>query len=115
MIFSFFWKKHKLTRKWEGIVKLAYDMIKDEKEMAEYMTEKKCDSCNGNRLKPASSSVYVANRTISDILNIPIEDAHKFFQDDKNFDYLSAQNKMIAAPISKRDKEREYSFFMMLV
>ena len=47
--------------------------------MAEYMTEKRCDSCNGNRLKPASASVYVANRNISDILNIPIEDAHKFF------------------------------------
>ena len=109
--FSFFWKKHKLTRKWEGIVKLAYDMIKDEKEMAEYMTEKKCDSCNGNRLKPASSSVYVANRTISDILNIPIEDAHKFFQDDKNFDYLSAQNKMIAAPILKEIKERVFFLY----
>ena len=34
-------EKHKLTRKWDGVVKLAYDMIKDEKEMAEFMTEKK--------------------------------------------------------------------------
>ena len=37
-------------------------MIKDEKEMAEFMTEKKCDSCNGNRLKPASQTVYVAKK-----------------------------------------------------
>ena len=56
--------------------------------MAEYMTEKKCDSCNGNRLKPSSQSVFVANKTIPDILNVPIEDAHAFFQDDKNFEYL---------------------------
>ncbi len=68
---KFFWKKHKLTRKWDGVVKLAYDMIKDEKEMAEFMTEKKCDSCNGNRLKPASQTVYVAKKTIPEILNIP--------------------------------------------
>lgn len=103
---TFFWKRHKLTRKWEGIVKLAYDMIKEEKEMSEYMTEKKCDSCNGNRLKPSSQSVYVANRTISDILNIPIEDAHAFFQDDSNFDYLNDQFKMISKPILKEIRER---------
>ena len=109
--FSFFWKKHKLTRKWEGIVKLAYDMIKDEKEMAEYMTEKRCDSCNGNRLKPASASVYVANRNISDILNISIEDAHKFFQDENNFSYLNSQNQMIAAPILKEIKERIFFLY----
>jgi len=104
--FSFFWKRHKLTRKWDGIIKLAYDMIKDEKEMAEYMTEKKCDSCDGNRLKPSAQSVFVAKKTIPDLLNIPIEDAHKFFQNEKNFDYLSAQNKLIAAPILKEIKER---------
>ena len=103
---TFFWKRHKLTRKWEGVVKLAYDMIKEEKEMSEYMTEKKCDSCNGNRLKPSSQSVYVANKTISDILNIPIEDAHAFFQDDSNFDYLNEQFKMISKPILKEIRER---------
>lgn len=108
---EFFWKKHKLVRKWEGIVKLAYDMIKDEKEMSEYMTEKKCDSCNGNRLKPSSQSVFVAKKTIPEILNIPIEDAHAFFQDEKNFDYLSEQNKLIAAPILKEIKERIFFLY----
>ena len=108
---KFFWKKHKLTRKWDGVVKLAYDMIKDEKEMAEFMTEKKCDSCNGNRLKPASQTVYVAKKTIPEILNIPIEEAHLFFQDENNFSYLSEQNKMIAAPILKEIKERIFFLY----
>ena len=107
----FFWKKHKLTRKWEGIIKLAYDMIKDEKEMADYMTEKKCDACNGNRLKPSSQSVFVAKKTISDLLNVPIEEAHAFFQDDKNFEYLSEQNRMISKPILKEIKERIYFLY----
>ncbi|MGE3592518.1 MAG: excinuclease ABC subunit UvrA, partial [Arcobacter sp.] len=86
-------------------------MIKDEKEMSEYMTDKKCDACNGNRLKPSSQSVFVANRTIPDILNIPIEDAHTFFQDDKNFEYLSEQNRMIATPILKEIRERIYFLY----
>ncbi|MCG3680083.1 excinuclease ABC subunit UvrA [Aliarcobacter butzleri] len=108
---TFFWKKHKLSRKWDGIIKLAYDMIKDEKEMSEYMTEKRCDTCNGNRLKPSSLSVFVANRTIPDILNIPIEDAHTFFQDEKNFAYLNEQNRMIATPILKEIRERIYFLY----
>lgn len=108
---KFFWKKHKLTRKWDGVVKLAYDMIKDEKELSEFMTEKKCDSCNGNRLKPASQTVYVAKKTIPEILNIPIEEAHGFFQDENNFSYLSEQNKMIAAPILKEIKERIFFLY----
>ncbi|MFY4807255.1 excinuclease ABC subunit UvrA [Aliarcobacter butzleri] len=108
---TFFWKKHKLSRKWDGIIKLAYDMIKDEKEMSEYMTEKRCDTCNGNRLKPSSLSVFVANRTIPDILNIPIEDAHAFFQNEKNFAYLNEQNRMIATPILKEIRERIYFLY----
>ncbi|HRM99650.1 MAG TPA: excinuclease ABC subunit UvrA, partial [Aliarcobacter cryaerophilus] len=75
------------------------------------MTEKKCDSCNGNRLKPASQTVYVAKKTIPEILNIPIEEAHSFFQDENNFSYLSEQNKMIAAPILKEIKERIFFLY----
>ena len=108
---KFVWKKHTLKRKWEGVVKIAYDMIKDEKEMAEYMTEKSCDDCNGNRLKPSSQSVYVAGKTIGDILNVPIEDSHNFFQDSENFKYLSDQSKLIAKPILKEVQERVYFLY----
>ncbi len=102
----FTWKRHKLTRKWEGIVKIAYDMIKDEKDLGEYMTEKACSDCGGNRLKPSSQAVKVANKTISEIITLPIEDAFKFFHDENNFKYLSDQSKMISAPILKEIKER---------
>ncbi|WP_428026740.1 excinuclease ABC subunit UvrA [Arcobacter sp.] len=102
----FTWKRHKLTRKWEGIVKIAYDMIKDEKDLGEYMTEKACSDCKGNRLKPSSQAVRVANKTISKIITLPIEDAYKFFHDDENFKYFSDQSKMISAPILKEIKER---------
>lgn len=103
---KFTWKRHKLTRKWEGIVKIAYDMIKDEKDMAEFMTEKSCSDCSGNRLKPSSQAVKVAQKTIGEIISLPIEESHAFFQEEKNFSYLSDQGKMIAAPILKEIRER---------
>ncbi len=109
--FSFFWKRHKLTRKWEGIAKIAYDMIKSEGDSEEYMSEKKCDSCGGYRLKPASLSVMVADKKISDILNMPIEDSYTFFHNEANFSYFNNQNSTISAPILKEIKERIFFLF----
>jgi len=108
---TFTWKRHKLTRKWEGIVKIAYDMVKDEKEMDAYMTEKICDTCGGHRLKAPSLSVKVANSGIANILDMPIEKSHAFFQDEKNFEYFNEQEKMIAAPILKEVRDRIFFLF----
>ncbi|BFU79043.1 excinuclease ABC subunit UvrA [Arcobacter sp. 15-2] len=107
----FTWKRHKLTRKWEGVVKIAYDMVKDEKEMDAYMTEKVCDSCGGHRLKAPSLAVKVANSGIANILDMPIEKSHAFFQDEKNFEYFNEQEKMIASPILKEVRDRIFFLF----
>ena len=109
--FSFYWKRHKLTRKWEGIVKIAYDMIKEDKDSAEYMTEKKCDSCSGYRLKPASASVRVADKRISDILDMPIEDGHSFFKDESNFNHFNNKETLISNPILKEIRERIFFLY----
>jgi len=108
---KFTWKRHRLTRKWEGIVKIAYDMIKDEKNLGEYMTEKVCSDCKGHRLKASSLAVKVANHSIADIIDMPIEDSHAFFQNEKNFNYLDNQSALIAAPILKEIRERIYFLF----
>jgi excinuclease ABC subunit A len=108
---KFTWKRHKLTRKWEGIVKIAYDMVKDEKDREEYMTEKVCDSCGGHRLKPASSAVRVSDKVMANVLDMPIEDSHAFFQDEKNFEHFTTQESMIAAPILKEIRERIFFLY----
>lgn len=108
---KFTWKRHKLIRKWEGIVKIAYDMVKDEKDMEAFMTEKTCDSCIGHRLKAPSLAVKVASTGIANILDMPIEDSHKFFQDEKNFEYFNSQEQMISAPILKEIRERIYFLY----
>lgn len=41
---------------------MAYEMLKDEKDLAEYMSEKICKDCGGHRLKPESLAVKVAKK-----------------------------------------------------
>ncbi len=108
---EFYWKKHKIARKFDGIIKIAYEMLKDEKALGDYMSEKICDACRGHRLKPESLAVRVADKTIAEILDMPIERCYEFFKEDKNFDYLSSQQKMIAEPILKEIRERLYFLY----
>ncbi|KFL34293.1 MULTISPECIES: excinuclease ABC subunit UvrA [unclassified Sulfurospirillum] len=108
---TFFWKKHKLTRKWEGVIKIAYDMLKDEKELGDYMSEKTCDTCGGYRLKKESLAVRLAKKNIADILELPIDQCLAFFKDEKNFASMKAQHKMISEPILKEIKERLFFLF----
>lgn len=108
---TFFWKKHKLTRKWEGVIKIAYDMLKDEKELGEYMSEKTCDACGGYRLKKESLSVKLLDKNIADILELPIDKCLDFFKDEKSFSYMKPQQKLISESILKEIKERLFFLF----
>jgi excinuclease ABC subunit A len=108
---EFTWKRHRLKRRFEGVVKIAYNMIKDEKELAEYMSEKVCDKCGGNRLSLESLAVRVAKTGIADLLEMPIEECYSFFADTKNFDYFTNQQKLIAAPILKEINERLFFLY----
>ena len=103
---SFRWKSHNIKRVWPGVVKIAYDMFKDEKELSEYMSEKVCDKCGGYRLKPESLAVKVADKKISQILDMPIEECYAFFNEDSYFEYLTKQQKVVATPILKEIRER---------
>ena len=105
---EFLWKSHKIKKRFEGVIKLAYEMFKDEKEIDEYMSEKVCDVCNGHRLRQESLSVKVANVTIADVIDMPIEECVAFFEDQKRFSYLNDQQSMISAPILKEIRERLY-------
>lgn len=105
---QFAWKHTRLTRQWPGVTKIAYDMFRDEKDLADYMSEKVCDACGGNRLKPESLAVRVAEKGIGDLIDYPVEECLAFFEDEKNFAYLSEQQKMISVSILKEIRERLY-------
>ncbi|MBN2721299.1 MAG: excinuclease ABC subunit UvrA [Campylobacterales bacterium] len=108
---KFIWKHHPIKREWPGIVKIAYDMFKDERDLAEYMTEKKCDRCNGHRLSPASLAVRIGDHNIASIIDMPIEESYKFFKDDNNFSFLTPQQKQIAEPILREINERLFFLY----
>ncbi|EPT9733141.1 excinuclease ABC subunit UvrA [Campylobacter jejuni] len=108
---EFLWKRNRLKRTFEGLVKMAYEMLKDEKDLAEYMSEKICKDCGGHRLKPESLAVKVAKKSLGEILDMSIEDSTAFFADEKNFSYLSEQQKLISKPILKEINERLFFLY----
>jgi len=48
-------------------------------EIEQYMIVKKCPKCQGKRLKPEVLAVAVFNKSISEIVEMPIEEVKKFF------------------------------------
>lgn len=95
-----------IRRTFPGLLSIANDMFKNDKEFNNYMSEKVCDRCGGYRLKRESLAVKVANKSIADILDMPIEECFAFFSDTTNFDYLNDQEKIISKPILKEINER---------
>ena len=108
---EFLWKKHTVKRLFPGIIRIAYDMFKDEKELADYMSEKVCSICDANRLKRESLAVRVAGKGISELLKMPIGQTYEWFADTKNFEHMDDQNTQIAKPILNEIRERLYFLF----
>lgn len=108
---DFTWKRHRLQRQFEGVVKYAYDLLKGENDLEEYMSEKVCPSCNGNRLKPENLAVKVAGMGIGEVINLSIENCVKFFGNDENFKNLSEYDLKIATPILKEIRERLFFLY----
>jgi excinuclease ABC subunit A len=108
---TFKWKNHPVTRIWPGIVRIAYDMFKDEKDLQDYMSEKVCNVCNGHRLRRESLAVDVAGQKISEVISKPIDDTYRWFENEETFAFLSPQDSMIAAPIVNEIRERLFFLY----
>lgn len=105
------WRGSKLKREWKGILAIAHDMFRDERDLADYMSEKPCSACKAHRLKPESLSVKVSSKGIGEVIDMPIEESYAFFAKEANFTHLNAQETMIAEPILKELRER--LFFLL--
>ncbi len=107
----FSWKRHALKREWPGVVKFAYDMFTEEKDLAEYMTEKVCDECHGHRLRAESLAVKIGGKNIADIIDLPIEESYRYFTEDDRFAHLTPQQQIIAESILKEIQERLFFLY----
>lgn len=108
---TFLWNKKPITRPWRGILQIAHDMFKDEKDLNDYMAEKPCNVCNQNRLKKESLSVKVGGKGIGEVINMPIEECYEFFKNEDNFSYFSKQQQLIASSILKEIRERLFFLY----
>ena len=108
---TFLWKKHEVKRLFPGIIRIAYDMFKDEKELADYMSEKVCNICDSHRLKRESLAVRVGEKGISDLLKMPIAKTYEWFAKESNFEHFNEQDAQIAQPILNEIRERLYFLY----
>ena len=103
---KFTWKRHHLERRFEGALRLSYEMLKDSKDFSDYMIEKECSECKGKRLNKGSLAVKVAGKSLGELISMQIKECFAFMSEPSNFAYLSAQNATIAEPILKEVRER---------
>lgn len=108
---TFLWKNHEVKRTFPGIIRIAYDMLKDEKELADYMSEKVCNICDSHRLKRESLAVRVGEKGISELLDMPIAKTYEWFKEESNFSSFDEQDTQISAPILNEIRERLYFLY----
>jgi len=72
------------------------------KEIEKYMTERKCTVCKGSRLKPEYIAVTVSQKSIVDVVTMPIEKCKEYFDKLE----LSEKEIKIARQILKEIRER---------
>lgn len=54
------------------------DMVRD--ELSKYLSNKKCEECNGARLNKAARNVFVAEKSLSELTALPISQTKYFFE-----------------------------------
>ncbi len=72
-------------------------------EIEQFMVEKDCPTCLGKRLKPAPLSVFVGEKSIHDVVIMPIDDALAHFSalQKGKMESFGKQDQQIAAQIFK--------------
>jgi excinuclease ABC subunit A len=73
-----------------------------QEELERYRALRPCPACHGERLKPQSRSVRVKNRTITEYVNLPLDDALRVFE---SLD-LTDREQMIAGRILREIQDR---------
>jgi excinuclease ABC subunit A len=98
---------------WEGVlanIERRYDESDSDQvrlELQEFMIEVPCSECNGQRLKHESLAVTVHERSIGDVVELPITEALTFFESvPVRANGLPGLDPEIAGPILKEVRER---------
>jgi len=105
--------QHTLQAKYEGLIpslERRYSQTDSEyirSEIEQYMLEKPCTKCNGERLNNIALSVTILGKNISDVTKLPLKRFLKWMDDlekistAQNDDALTKQEKIIASQVIK--------------
>jgi excinuclease ABC subunit A len=94
---------------WEGVlanVMRRYEETTSEtirEQLMEFMSTLACNACHGTRLRPESLAVTLAGRSLGDVIDLSVADAHEFFGEVSAEAGHPAE---IAGPILKEVRER---------
>ncbi|MCL2687995.1 MAG: excinuclease ABC subunit UvrA [Methanobrevibacter sp.] len=101
-------KSYRVNRKFEGVINRMERHYLETKSnysrsyISKFMSDHNCHVCNGKRLRPESLSVTVADKSIADVVAIPIKDCYSFFLSLE----LNERELFIAKEVLKEIKER---------
>ena len=101
-------RQYKVNRRFEGVVKRMERLFMETQSnymrsyVGKFMSDRKCPVCNGTRLRPESRSVTVSGKSISEVVEMPIKNSKKFFDEVE----LNEMELYIAKEILKEIKER---------
>lgn len=70
--------------------------------LSRYRGKTKCNVCNGKRLRPEANYVKVANRTISDLVDLPINELREFFKNIQLNEFEGKVAKRLLLEINNR-------------
>ncbi len=70
--------------------------------LSRYRGKTKCNVCNGKRLRPEANYVKVANKTISDLVDLPINELREFFKNIELNEFESKVAKRLLLEINNR-------------
>ncbi len=103
-------RKGTFQSKWDGVLnvlKKKYESTESEwirQDLNQYQRTAACPACGGKKLKAESLCVKIADRSISDITELSVGDAFKFFEELAS--QLSERQKIIGEAAVKEIRER---------
>ena len=103
-------KNYQVTKPFEGVVPnmerrwLETDSNWVRDELGKYQTVTKCEACGGHRLKPEALAVKIAGLNVSEVTDMSIDEAAKWFKACEKG--MSKQQREIARRILREINER---------
>ncbi len=101
-------RSYRVNRKFEGVIKRMERIYLETKSnymrsyMGQFMSNHNCPVCDGSRLRPESRSVTIGEKSIAEVVEMPIKESQIFFQGLK----LSEREEFIAKEVLKEINER---------